>query len=72
MSLQSATRRTALKTLPPVLHFSLMRFAYDPYSGSRKKSKDTISYPRSITLNNEKYDLRGVVLHQGTSVSWLT
>ncbi|WOO83634.1 Ubiquitin carboxyl-terminal hydrolase 48 [Vanrija pseudolonga] len=66
-SLQDATRSTILRKLPPVLHFSLLRFVYDPNSGTRKKSKASITYPRELKLGDDYYDLRGVVSHQGTS-----
>ncbi|KAL1405904.1 hypothetical protein Q8F55_007584 [Vanrija albida] len=66
-SLQDATRSTILKKLPPVLHFSLLRFVYDPNSGTRKKSKAQISYPRELKFGDDYYDLRGVVVHQGGS-----
>jgi len=67
-SLQPAIRTTTLKKLPPVLHFELMRFEYDPKSYSRKKSKKAITYPRELTLNGDQYELRAVVIHLGTSV----
>lgn len=68
-SLQPAIRSTHLKSLPPTLHFSLMRFVYDPYTESRKKSRAGISYPHLLELNGTNYALRGVVTHQGQSVS---
>lgn len=69
--LQPATRSTLLKKLPPFLHFSLMRFVYDPRKGSRKKSKQTISYPRKLRFSDNWYELIGVVTHEGSSVGTL-
>ncbi|KAF7969279.1 hypothetical protein HWV62_27809 [Athelia sp. TMB] len=52
-SLQNATRTTTLLKLPPVLHFSLLRFVYDLKSMERKKSKNGIIFPR--LLNMQKF-----------------
>lgn len=69
VSLQPATRTPHLNKLPPVLHFSLLRFVYDPHTETRKKVKAAITYPNQLDLGGVRYDLRGVVIHQGTSVS---
>lgn len=85
-SLQDATRYTELRKLPPVLHFSLLRFIYDFSSMERKKSKHAILFPTTLnmdkflgsatsrkTISNDLasgeniYELRGVLLHKGTS-----
>jgi len=85
-SLQDATRYTELRQLPPVLHFSLLRFVYDISSMERKKSKNTILFPTTLDMdqflgsaasskttpsdvsaNGNMYELRGVLLHKGTS-----
>lgn len=50
-NLQDATRYTELRELPPVLHFSLLRFVYDVSSMERKKSKHSISFPSTIDMN---------------------
>ncbi|EMD38059.1 hypothetical protein CERSUDRAFT_113204 [Gelatoporia subvermispora B] len=50
-SLQDAKRYTELRELPPVLHFSLLRFVYDLTSMERKKSKHAISFPMSIDMD---------------------
>ncbi|OCH88183.1 cysteine proteinase [Obba rivulosa] len=50
-SLQDAKRYTELRQLPPVLHFSLLRFVYDLASMERKKSKHAISFPTSIDMD---------------------
>ncbi|KDQ60998.1 hypothetical protein JAAARDRAFT_191121 [Jaapia argillacea MUCL 33604] len=49
-SLQDATRYTELRELPPVLHFSLLRFVFDVSSMQRKKSKHAISFPTLIDM----------------------
>ncbi|KAK2466793.1 hypothetical protein APHAL10511_001051 [Amanita phalloides] len=80
-ALQDATRYTKLRTMPPVLHFSLMRFVYDVSTMERRKSKNIISFPATINMGdyldkgegsmnsamNYIYDLRGVLLHKGPS-----
>ncbi|KAF8637340.1 hypothetical protein AX17_002841 [Amanita inopinata Kibby_2008] len=77
--LQDATRYTKLRNLPPILHFSLMRFVYDLSSMERRKSKQIISFPTTLDMScyldgHEKasmkdnvYELRGVLLHKGSS-----
>ncbi|EIN07261.1 cysteine proteinase [Punctularia strigosozonata HHB-11173 SS5] len=82
---QKAVRRSELSKLPPVLHFSIMRFVYDAETG-RKKSKHRISFPMTLDMSpfitagansdsnppegdaQDLYELRGVLLHRGTSV----
>ncbi|KAJ7444900.1 hypothetical protein FB451DRAFT_1343700 [Mycena latifolia] len=82
-SLQDATRYTELASLPPVLHFSLLRFVYDVSTMERRKSKHTISFPTTIDMTRflgnaadrkssrksegNIYELRGVLLHKGKS-----
>lgn len=69
---------TEILTLPPVLHFSLLRFVFDPETLDRKKGNGTIHFPKSIDMgkylpeaaNGEVeiwYDLKGVLLHRGSS-----
>jgi hypothetical protein len=63
--------------LSQILHFSLLRFVFDPETFNRKKSKSTIRFPPSINMGSfiagsDKredawYDLRGVLLHKGGS-----
>ncbi|KAL0946674.1 hypothetical protein HGRIS_012863 [Hohenbuehelia grisea] len=80
--LQDATRYTELRQLPPVVHFSLLRFVYDLQTMERKKSKHAISFPTSINMAQflgpskaahretpapVNYELRGVLLHKGPS-----
>lgn len=49
-SLQDATRYTELRALPPVLHFSLLRFVYDFASMERKKSKHNLLFPTTLDM----------------------
>lgn len=70
LKLQPATRSTSLRKLPHFLHFSLMRFVYDPRQDSRKKTKHVISYPRKLQLGKVWYELVGTVTHEGASVSY--
>ncbi|KAH9951255.1 cysteine proteinase [Amylocystis lapponica] len=49
-SLQDARRYTELRQLPPVLHFSLLRFVYDVSSMERRKCKHAISFPMSLDM----------------------
>ncbi|KAI4525001.1 hypothetical protein K525DRAFT_261907 [Schizophyllum commune Loenen D] len=105
-ALRDATRYTKLRKLPPVLHFSLMRFVYDLKTYERKKSKSAIVFPTVLDMGrfvegggdagggkgaaagagtskapaaanrvlppnssseSHIYDLRGVLLHKGSS-----
>lgn len=83
-SLQEAKRFTELRELPPVLHFSLLRFVYDVGTMERKKSKHALLFPETLDMSqfvnartadgkkrkrngNNKYLLRGVLLHRGPS-----
>ncbi|KAI0780996.1 cysteine proteinase, partial [Trametes elegans] len=50
-SLQDAKRYTELRQLPPVLHFSLLRFVYDVSTMERKKSKQSIQFPTFIDMD---------------------
>ncbi|TFK92421.1 cysteine proteinase [Polyporus arcularius HHB13444] len=50
-SLQDAKRYMELRQLPPVLHFSLLRFVYDISTMERKKSKQTIMFPTFIDMD---------------------
>ncbi|WVN87735.1 uncharacterized protein L203_102930 [Cryptococcus depauperatus CBS 7841] len=67
---RKATRRQVPVKLPPVIHFSLMRFVYDSISMSRKKINANIKYPKEIVLGNSYYDLRGVISHTGSSAHY--
>ncbi|QRW14456.1 ubiquitin carboxyl-terminal hydrolase [Ceratobasidium sp. AG-Ba] len=74
-SKQDAFRYQRITRLPPVLHFSVLRFVFDFDDMERKKSKQSIAYPLSINMaqyvDGHKgdlwYDLRGVLLHRGAS-----
>ncbi|KAJ7510074.1 cysteine proteinase [Mycena galericulata] len=50
--LQDATRYTELASLPPVLHFSLLRFVYDVSTMERRKSKNSINFPLTINMTD--------------------
>jgi ubiquitin carboxyl-terminal hydrolase 48 len=80
--LQEAERSTSIESLPPTLHLSLLRFVYDPKSGTRKKSKALLKFPPEIQMkkymrdvhckhdeDGVKYVLTAVVEHMGPSVS---
>jgi len=82
LSLHDAIRYTELRRLPPVLHFSLLRFVYDFSSMERKKSKHNVLFPTVLDMGQflkamkdgepipqgrDIYELRGVLLHRGSS-----
>ncbi|KAF8587403.1 cysteine proteinase [Ramaria rubella] len=50
-SLQDAVRYTKLRRLPPVLHFSVLRFVFDLTTLSRKKSKHAIMFPPVLDMS---------------------
>ncbi|GJJ12668.1 hypothetical protein Clacol_006912 [Clathrus columnatus] len=50
-SLQDAIRYTKLRRLPPVLHFSVLRFVFDVSTLERKKSKHAIVFPRLLDMS---------------------
>ncbi|KAK0210866.1 hypothetical protein DFS33DRAFT_1252154 [Desarmillaria ectypa] len=60
-----ATRYVELRELPPVLHFSLLRFVYDVSTMERKKSKNTIIFPSVLNMNRfiGNADLRKSATH---------
>ncbi|GAA5822992.1 hypothetical protein JCM11251_004450 [Rhodosporidiobolus azoricus] len=79
-ALRDAFRLTRLASLPPVLHFSLIRFAWNPKDFTRFKSQHAITYPLQLDMGQflpddpttgKKiemwYDLKGVLMHKGTS-----
>ena len=49
-SLQDATRYTELRSLPPVLHISLLRFVYDFATYERRKSKIPLKIPPYLNM----------------------
>jgi ubiquitin carboxyl-terminal hydrolase 48 len=67
--LNDADRCQSITELPEVVHFSLLRFTFNPKTGERKKSKAAIIYPKQTIFGGVKYDLRAVVSHIGSSVS---
>ncbi|TFK76330.1 cysteine proteinase [Pluteus cervinus] len=50
-ALRDATRYTELRTLPPVLHFSLLRFVYDLTTMARKKVKHIVTFPSVLDMS---------------------
>ena len=71
---QCDQRRPALRYMvpskvPPILQFALNRFVYDAKSGTRKKIKHSITYPKEICIAGKDYKLCGVITHQGSGVS---
>lgn len=48
--LQNATRYTEIRSLPPVLHISLLRFVYDLTTFERKKSKLPLKFPPHLNM----------------------
>lgn len=62
-----------------VLHISLLRFVFSAETASRSKSQDSISYPLKLNMGRflpkpvdgpqpeAWYDLKGVLMHKGTS-----
>ncbi|KAI0273307.1 cysteine proteinase [Gloeopeniophorella convolvens] len=76
-SLQDATRQLVLRTFPPVLHFSLLRFVFDVATLERKKRKHNVSFPVVLDMNQfldnpgadgeNVYELTGVLVHKGSS-----
>lgn len=71
--LRDAKRFNRIKSLPPVLHFSLMRFVYDFDMEERRKTNNCITFPAVLDMSfftgedTAVYDLKGVLLHQGSS-----
>lgn len=51
--------------VPPVLQFTLVRFAYDKKAQERKKSKAAINFPRTLELGDHEYHLHAIVAHHG-------
>lgn len=77
-SLEDATRQLILQKLPPVLHFSLLRFVFDVMTLERKKRKHNVSFPVVLDMNRflpnrnsadgeNTYELKGVLVHKGSS-----
>ena len=65
-SKQNAIRRTTLGDLPPILNFTLVRFAYDYRTGEKKKSKASIHFPRELKVGEHQYRLQAIVSHYGS------
>ncbi|KZT68135.1 hypothetical protein DAEQUDRAFT_340767 [Daedalea quercina L-15889] len=67
-ALQDAERHVELSTLPPVLHFSLLRFVYDFSTMERKKKLGSRKRRRKgDSQGKNMYQLRGILVHKGAS-----
>ncbi|KAM0792438.1 hypothetical protein ACM66B_005115 [Microbotryomycetes sp. NB124-2] len=76
---RDAVRYTELNALPPVLHFSLLRFVFSMKDLTRSKSQALTSYPLELDMGqflppdargaqpSVWYDLKGVLMHKGKS-----
>jgi len=64
---RNATRSAAVTSLPPVLHFSLLRFVFDYKTYERKKSRASITFPRKMELGGHYYRLQAIITHSGPS-----
>eukprot|EP00873_Tetraselmis_striata_P012784 jgi/Tetstr1/433048/TSEL_022383.t1 len=75
-----AVRQMRLRTLPPYLCFSLMRFVFDMKTFSKVKAHDKFRFPLQLDLGgfvdsaaaNEEgtaYELSSVLIHRGASAS---
>lgn len=67
--------------MPPVLHFSILRFVFNHKDFSRSKSQNAISYPLKLDMaqflprdartgqkrDDMLYELKGVLMHKGKS-----
>jgi ubiquitin carboxyl-terminal hydrolase 48 len=64
---RDATRSAAISNLPPILHFSLLRFVFDPKTYDRRKSRASITFPRQLDLGGHSYHLQAIITHSGPS-----
>jgi len=64
---RDATRSAAITSLPPILHFSLLRFVFDPKTCERRKSRASITFPRHLELGGHDYHLQAIITHSGPS-----
>ncbi|KAJ3544080.1 hypothetical protein NMY22_g2917 [Coprinellus aureogranulatus] len=68
-SLQDATRYTELRQLPPVLHFSLLRFVYNLETMERKKQKHPITFPTILDMSRFLGGQQSGNMSDGTSIA---
>ncbi|KAJ7370212.1 peptidase C19, partial [Desmophyllum pertusum] len=72
-----AVKGSKIRTLPPILTFSLLRFDYDFQRGERFKDNKRYSFPVTLNMNefcesncevqgDQEYDLFSVVIHGGS------
>jgi ubiquitin carboxyl-terminal hydrolase 48 len=64
---RDATRSAEITSLPPVLHFSLLRFVFDPKTFERRKSRASITFPIVTQLGGHSYRLQAIITHSGPS-----
>ena len=77
---RDAEKYTQLRTLPPILTFSLLRFAYDLRTFQRYKETSRFEFPFEIDLSEfldesvalqspdlAIYDLYSVIIHSGSA-----
>lgn len=64
---RDATRSAEITNLPPILHFSLLRFVFDPKTYERRKSRASITFPRFVQLGGHSYHLQAIITHSGPS-----
>jgi ubiquitin carboxyl-terminal hydrolase 48 len=72
----NASRALSLRSLPPILLFSLNRFEYDMATLQRVKLSSAFRYPLALDMRyfmedqdgpEDWYDLFGVIIHQVTT-----
>ncbi|KAL4440027.1 hypothetical protein ABPG75_003028 [Micractinium tetrahymenae] len=71
-----ATRQLELRSLPPMLCFSLQRFVFDFHKMDRVKVSDKFAFPLSLDMapvvgqhgrTDMVYDLEAIMVHKGSS-----
>ena len=66
---QTVTLTTEFTQMPIVLQIQLMRFSFSAFTGAQNKISSAFVFPKIFTLNNAEYELFGVVIHAGRTVS---
>ncbi|KAG0048766.1 hypothetical protein BGZ83_006323 [Gryganskiella cystojenkinii] len=74
-SLQNATRKTEMETMPEVLNMQLMRFKFDTKTWIKEKSFEKVTFPETMDMadlvgSDESllYDLSAVLVHSGDTL----
>lgn len=60
----SASKQMNLHVLPSLLLIQLKRFEFNSWGGSRKLTR-LVTYPETLEMNNQSFELYGVVEHFG-------